>query len=106
MAFIHLSFFPGWSSETLNTVKPLSLNLLNDFTRLGFSLRQGPHQLAQKSSRTYLPRKDDKLTGLSSVSFCVKSIAIAPMAVFLAITIPSAIFFAEGSSWNFAGINF
>ena len=66
------------SNETPNTVKFLFLNLLNALTTFGFSPRQGPHQEAQKSTRTYCPLKSCKEKGLSSVSFIVKSGAISP----------------------------
>ena len=59
-----LSFSTAWlqaplslSSETPKTVKFLSLNLLYAATTAGFSWRQGLHQLAQKSTKTYLPLK-------------------------------------------------
>src|SRR5258705_13774764 len=45
-------------------VKFLFLNLLYAATTLGFSMRQGLHQLAQKSTNTYFPRKE-----LSFISF-------------------------------------
>ena len=51
------------SSDTPRTVNPLSLKSLNAFTTFGFSARQGPHQDAQKSIRTYFPLKSDSLTG-------------------------------------------
>src|SRR5690348_8978915 len=53
--------------------KFLSLNLLYAFTTFGFSIRQGRHQLAQKSTKTYLPLKELKETGLSFTSGRVNS---------------------------------
>src|SRR5690349_10927521 len=47
------------SSDTPKTVKFLLLNFLKVFTTFGFSIRQGRHQLAQKSTSTYLPRKEE-----------------------------------------------
>ena len=84
MACSHCSFCPGLSSDTPSTVKFLGLNFLKFATTFGFSWRQGPHQLAQKSSNTYLPRKEDSETGLPDVSACVKSIAILPTALIFA----------------------
>src|SRR5688500_9959127 len=86
IAFSQLAFAPGLSNETPNTVKPLSLNCFHAATTAGFSFLQGTHQLAQKSNRTYLPRKSCKDTGLSSGSFWVKSIATTPMAVLRAMS--------------------
>src|SRR6478735_597128 len=63
IAASQLSFPPGLSRETPKTVKFFSLNCLKFSTTLGFSARQGPHQLAQKSTRTYLPWNDERLTG-------------------------------------------
>src|ERR1700761_7702820 len=64
------------SSEMLNTVKPLSLYLLYAATTFGFSPRHGPHQLAQKSTSTYLPRKEESDTILPLVSGRLKSCAL------------------------------
>src|SRR5699024_9516073 len=50
----------------------------------GFSTRQGPHQLAQKSIKTYFPLKEDKLTASLLTSFSVKSGASAPITVTMA----------------------
>src|ERR1700761_8340630 len=69
------------SSEMLNTVKPLSLYLLYAATTFGFSARQGPHQLAQKSISTYLPRKEESETDFPLVSGRVNSGAL-PVPVF------------------------
>src|SRR5687767_4123417 len=66
MAFSQGSFC--LSRETPSTVKFLSRNRLYASTTVGFSLRHGPHQLAQKSTRTYLPRNELRLTSLPSVS--------------------------------------
>src|SRR4051812_30531794 len=64
---------PCLSSDTLTTVNPLSLYLLNIFTTLGFSFLQGTHQLAQKSRNTYLPLNPERLTNFPEVSGKVKS---------------------------------
>src|SRR4051812_35090618 len=68
IALTHLSFSPCLSRETPRIVKFLSLNLLKALTTFGFSLRQGPHQLAQKSTSTYFPRSE-----LSDICFPVGS---------------------------------
>src|SRR6478609_8026461 len=78
IAFIHES--RDLSREIPRTVKFLSLNLLNATTTFGFSIRHGLHQLAQKSSKTYLPRKEASDTGFPVVSFWVNSIAFVPTA--------------------------
>src|SRR5260221_9269946 len=83
MAASQASFLPGWSSETPNTVKPFSLYFAKAFTRFGFWARQGPHQLAQKSTSTYLPLKAESFIRLPEVSGCSKSGATLPMAVIL-----------------------
>ena len=66
------------SRETPNTVKFLPLNWLKAFTTLGFSARQGPHQLAQKSISTYLPLKEESAMGFPFTSCWVKSTAWVP----------------------------
>src|SRR5829696_2741015 len=81
IACIHDSFLR--SSDTPSIVKFLFLNFSWAATTLGFSMRQGPHQLAQKSTSTYFPRNDDSETGLPAVSFCVKSMACVPTAPIL-----------------------
>src|SRR4249919_1626970 len=68
IACVQASFCPGRSSETPSIAKFLFLNCLNACTTLGFSLLHGPHQLAQKSTSTYLPRNELSLTVLPSVS--------------------------------------
>src|SRR5207302_10433424 len=78
------------SNDTPRIVKPLSLNLLKAFNTFGFSALHGPHQLAQKSSSTYLPRNEDSFTGTSAVSFWVKSMANIPTPVFFAMAIRPA----------------
>src|SRR5450432_3023307 len=57
MAFFQASL--SLSSETPSMVKFFPLNSLYAFTTFGFSIRQGPHQLAQKSMSTYLPLKEE-----------------------------------------------
>src|ERR1700747_2277664 len=49
-------------------------------TTLGFSLRQGPHQLAQKSTKTTFPLKEEILSGFPSGVVKVKSGKILPSA--------------------------
>src|SRR6185312_15673322 len=80
MASNHFCLPFGWSSDTPMIVKFLSLNLLKAFTTFGFSLRHGPHHDAQKSTKTYLPRNDSKLTVLPAVSASAKTGAISPNA--------------------------
>src|SRR5690606_5547111 len=67
------------SSDTPRIVKLRSLKFWYAFTRFGFSFRQGPHQDAQKSISTYLPRKSERLTGWSLTSFWVNSGAVDPI---------------------------
>ena len=50
------------SIETPSTVNPLDLYLLKAATTFGFSMRQGRHQLAQKSTSTYFPVSYTHLT--------------------------------------------
>src|SRR5690606_40588048 len=69
------------SSETPRIVKFLSLYFSKTFTRKGFSLRQGPHQLAQKSTNTYLPLNCARDTIFPAVSVCEKSNAVSPTAL-------------------------
>src|SRR5471030_670928 len=76
MACIQLGF--TWSSDTPNTVKFLFLYWLYAFTTFGFSIRQGLHQLAQKSTNTYFPLKEESVIAFPSTSFWVKSIACVP----------------------------
>src|SRR5882757_3991560 len=102
MAFNQFSFLS--SNEMLKMVKFFSLNVLNAFTTLGFSARHGLHQLAQKSTNTYLPLKSLNDTGLPDVSFCLKSIAVFPIPVNLStsilckILLAGKLFFAAGKS--------
>src|SRR3954469_10137464 len=76
IAFSH--FCLSSSSDTPSTVKFLFLYLLYAATTFGFSPRHGPHQLAQKSTKTYLPFNWLNEKGLSSTSFMVKSGAMVP----------------------------
>src|SRR5690606_3609828 len=101
MAFNQSSFLPGRSKETPNTVKFLSLNLLKAATTFGFSWRQGPHQLAQKSTNTYLPRNDDNDRLFPAVSGSVKSGANAPTASFSMLAIFSPKSFPSGVDFKF-----
>src|SRR5688572_25483215 len=77
MASTHLSFRS--SSETPRIVKFLCLTWLNAATTLGFSCLQGPHQLAQKSTSTYLPFKELSLISLPFTSGNAKSGAAFPI---------------------------
>src|SRR5689334_12689811 len=61
------------SRDTPRIVKFLSLNWLYAFTTFGFSCLHGPHQLAQKSTNTYFPLKEERDTGVPVVSGSVKS---------------------------------
>src|SRR4030095_4603809 len=67
IALIHGSL--ARSSETPSTVKFFVLNFSYALTTFGFSMRHGLHQLAQKSTSTNLPRKEDNATVFPSVSF-------------------------------------
>src|SRR5690606_41716780 len=82
IALLQSSFFPGRSSDTPKTVKFLSLNFSYAATTVGFSRRQGPHQLAQKSTSTYLPLNEESAKSFPAVSGKVKSGAKVPMASF------------------------
>src|SRR5690349_18089692 len=66
------------SSETPRTVKFFALNSLNAITTLGFSCLQGIHQLAQKSTNKYFPRKDDIFLICPFASGKARSGAILP----------------------------
>src|ERR1700730_18434320 len=57
MAFIHS--FLSLSRETPRMVKFLFLKWLKVLTTLGFSILHGLHQLAQKSTSKYFPRKEE-----------------------------------------------
>ncbi|MNN02128.1 hypothetical protein D3C81_1147760 [compost metagenome] len=48
-------------------------------------MRQGTHQLAQKSTRTYLPWKSARETLFPKVSACVKGSAVRPIPVSLSV---------------------
>ena len=54
--------------------------------------RQGTHQEAQKSSRTYFPFKDSRETGFPSLSFSVNAGAGIPLSVALRERISSRAF--------------
>src|SRR5665213_2079238 len=58
--------------------KFLPLNSLYASTTLGFSMRQGPHQLAQKSMSRYLPLKELTETGLPFTSGRLSSGTVLP----------------------------
>src|SRR5690606_1609894 len=71
--------FPRSSSMEIDTTSsPLALNLLCISTSLGFCSRQGLHQLAQKSTSTYLPLKSERLNFLPFTSSSVKPGAALP----------------------------
>src|SRR5215471_4437520 len=48
-------------------------------TSAGFIARQGLHQLAQKSTNTYLPCNDESATAVPLVSACENSGALTPL---------------------------
>src|SRR5690606_23748349 len=102
MAFIQASFAPGRSSDTPKTVKFLSLNAWYAATTFGFSCLQGPHQLAQKSTNTYLPRSDDSAIGVPAVSGWLKSGATAPMSTRFEVSNCAAIAFPLSESFSAA----
>src|SRR6478672_4370104 len=81
MASTHAGF--AWSSDTPSTVKLLFLNLLYAATTFGFSILQGLHQLAQKSTSTYFPRKEEIFTIFPEVSACENSLIIEPIGFIL-----------------------
>src|SRR5581483_8165098 len=58
--------------ETPTTEKPRSLNCCSNSMNQGISILQGPHQVAQKSSRITLPLNDARLTSRLDVSLTVK----------------------------------
>src|ERR1700684_207020 len=78
MALGQASLVEATSMDTPRILNPLSLYAWYAFTTFGLSARQGPHQLAQKSTITYLPRKSCRDTGRPAVSGSVKSGAMAP----------------------------
>src|ERR1700730_6584030 len=66
------------SNETPRIVKFLFLNLLNAITTFGFSILQGLHQLAQKSTSKYFPLNEDIFLTCPFVSGKARSGAIFP----------------------------
>src|SRR5690554_2486594 len=77
MAFIHFSL--SLSKETLKISNLSPLYLLYSLTTLGFSTRQGPHQDAQKSIKTYFPRKDDNfISSPSGLTFVISGAIFSP----------------------------
>src|ERR1700693_2556466 len=60
---------PSSSIATPITTKPWSLYLRSKSINQGISIWQGPHQVAQKSTMTVLPRKSDSFTVLPFTSF-------------------------------------
>src|SRR6185312_12689578 len=70
------------SRDTPRIAKFFPLNSWYAFTTLGFSARQGPHQLAQKSTSRYLPRKEEIEMDLPLASGSVRSGACLPTQLF------------------------
>ena len=70
----------------------------------GFSALHGPHQLAQKSTNTYLPFKEDSVKGFPLTSFCVKSGSAEPIcpkaddAIVLSMNSANGPFLADGAN--------
>src|SRR5579862_3797572 len=64
---------PSSSMAVPMIAKPLSLYWRSKLMNQGISILQGPHQVAQKSTKTTLPRKSDKRTTLPLASFNSKS---------------------------------
>src|SRR5260221_180627 len=64
---------PCSSTETPITVKPFSAYFFWIATNPGISLRQGGHQVAQKSKMTTLPLKSESFTGFPSTSLNCQS---------------------------------
>src|SRR3954467_15305009 len=93
MACIQFGF--SASSETPSMVKFLSLYLLYAATTFGFSMRQGLHQLAQKSISTYLPLNWESETFFPEVSACENSSDCVPTAPTRSCAITVARFFAN-----------
>src|SRR5215813_4610561 len=60
------------STDTPTTCKPFLPYLFWNSMNHGISILQGPHQVAQKSSRMTLPLNDARLTSLFERSFSVK----------------------------------
>ena len=60
------------STETPTTCSPALPYFFWNSTNHGISILQGPHHVAQKSSRTTLPLSDASFTSLPSTSFSVK----------------------------------
>ena len=71
-------FAPNISLEIASNVKFLSLNLSYKASREGISILQGPHHVAQKFTRTCLPRNWLKLISFPSKFFKVKLGAFSP----------------------------
>ena len=67
---------PSSSIETPTTSSPRLFNCCWNSTNQGISKAQGPHQVAQKFSKTTFPRKSLNFTDFPFASFKVKSGAI------------------------------
>src|SRR5215467_2448548 len=76
MAFFHESL--SLSSDTPSIVKFFDLKSLYAFTTFGFSMRHGPHQLAQKSINRYLPRKELMEISFPFTSCIIRSGTVLP----------------------------
>jgi len=66
------------SMSIAKTTRPLSLNSLYNLSSVGNSHRHHVHQVAQKSSKTSLPRKSDSFIVRPCISLIVKSGAGVP----------------------------
>src|SRR5580704_11529869 len=77
MAFFQESL--SLSRETPRIVKFFVLNSLNAFTTFGFSILQGPHQLAQKSISTNFPLKELMETSFPFTSCITSSGTVLPI---------------------------
>src|SRR6185437_3778881 len=77
--------------ETPMTTRPRSLNAVSNSSNHGISILQGPHQVAQKSSKTTFPLKSERRTVAPFTSFKAKSGAgLRSLSVFNAGAVPDA----------------
>src|SRR5207302_6746449 len=60
------------STDTPTTCRPFLPYLFWNSTNHGISILQGPHHVAQKSSRITLPASEESFTSLLLTSFSVK----------------------------------
>src|SRR5690348_13844180 len=90
-------------------VNPFFANSLYAFTTFGFSLLQGPHQLAQKSTSTYLPCNEDSANVFPLGVCCKISGAFLPTAtlayvsIIFFISMPLGEFFMGDESSLYSG---